>query len=430
MATLPLYSAADLSAFFKTRYPQRKLENLVAYGKPFLEAVSRSDELTGVQTIIPIHLDGPRGLGNTLQHAAAQGDDGAGAAGGGSVYGKSWTITRSKYYAVLYLDAETMMASRNDEGAFFKQRERNLEGIMEGLGQHLEMACWSTANGSLGTVLTDPSTNAVVALNAGQAMNFHRGDKFLVYADAAGIPDTGTVRAGGPYTVSSIDEDADTVTITATFNAAVAVGDHLVRATADAANTREAGNLIKSICDWIPSSAPTAGDSFFGLDRSAHGSIQKLAGWRQSWLGSIEEGVKRLDAKMRRVRPGGSRVLWLSFQNFNRLEQELGARGYRVEDGGEGKFGRVALKMSTPGGGVTVKAGPYVPESAGFLLDMSTWKLMSLGKAPHLVEDDGMSALRIVVGTGNDGDGIEMRWRYFAQLVCLSPYDNGRIAIS
>jgi hypothetical protein len=428
VATLPVFGAADISAFFKSRYPQRKLENLVAYGKPTLEAIKRSDELTGASTLIPIELDSPQGVGNSLQHAAAQGDDGSvgGSAGtgGGAVYGKSWTITRAKYYAVLYLDAETMMASRNDEGAFFKQRERNVERIMEQLGQQLEMALWSDGTASLGTITGDPSSGTTFTMTYAQdAIKFHRGMKILFYADSSGVP--GSVRAGGLCTVSAVDEDTGIVTVAETINAAVATGDHVVRGTADAAATSDVNLWLKGIPAWIPSTVSAT--THFGVDRTA--APQKLAGHRQTWLGSIEETVKRLDTKMSRVSQKG-KVLWLSYQNFNRLEIELGARGYRMEDGGEGKFGRVALKMSTPGGGITVKAGPYVPEGAGFLLDMDTWKLCTLGAAPHLVEDDGNSALRLPVGTGNDGDGIEIRWRYFAQLVCTNPYTNGRFTIS
>lgn len=428
MAT-PLYSAADLSAFFKNRYPQRKLENLVAYNKPTLEAVKRSDELTGVTTYVPIELDSPQGIGTSLYHASQQGDDGAGAAGGGGLFGKSWALTRAKKYAVLFQDAETMMASRNDEGAFFRSKEAHVNRIMEQLGQDLERSLWSDGTGSLATLGADPGTGTLWTLtNRGDIIKMHRGMKFMIYANSSGVP--GSVRAGGPYTVESIQEDDGTFTTTAAADAAAASGDHIVRAVADTANSRDLNAEIKGIPAWIPSTVASSGDSFFGVDRYV--STVKLAGHRQTWLGSIEESVKSLDAKMASVSQKG-RVLWLSYSNFNRLEIELGARGYRMEDGGEGKFGRVALKMSTPGGGITVKAGPYVPEAAGYLLDMDTWKLCTLGEAPMLIQEDGNAALRLAVAagtTGNECDGIEIRWRYFAQLLCTNPYSNGRFTIS
>lgn len=431
MPTLPIYSAADLSAFFKNRYPQRKLENLVAYGKPTLESLKKSDELTGVTTYVPIELDSPQGIGSTLYHAYVQGDGGSGAAGGGGIFGRAWALTRAKKYAVLFQDAETMMASRNDEGAFFRSKEAHVNRIMEQLGQDLERSLWSDGTGSLATFGSDPGTGVLATLtNRSDIIKFHRGMSFMVYANSSGVP--GTVAAGGPYIVKEIQEDDGTFTTTAALDTAIATGDHIVRATADtSAAYRDLNAEIKGIPAWIPSTVASSGDSFLGVDRYV--STVKLAGHRQTWLGSLEESVKSLDAKMASVAQKG-RTLWLSYSNFNRLEIELGARGYRMEDGKEGTFGRIALKMSTPGGGITVKAGPYVPEGAGYLLDMDTWKLCTLGAAPHLVQDDGLSAMRLAAGsagtTGNEADGIEIRWRYFAQLLCTNPYSNGRFTIS
>ncbi len=39
--------------------------------------------------------------------------------------------------------------------------------------------------------------------------------------------------------------------------------------------------------------------------------------------------------------------------------------------------------MSCPSGMVRVRAGAYVPEDAGFLLDMESWEIRSLGAVPH-----------------------------------------------
>jgi hypothetical protein len=73
-----------------------------------------------------------------------------------------------------------------------------------------------------------------------------------------------------------------------------------------------------------------------------------------------------------------------------------------------------------------------VPENAGFLLDMSAWKLMTLGEVPHLVQDDGLTA-RVIGVASRDGslaeDGVEIRWRSFMQLVCLNTFGQGRFEI-
>lgn len=411
--------------FLKSRFPQRKIENLVEYGKPLLSALKKSDELVGDVTYIPIQIDSPQGIGGTLDVANTSATSGTSTVGGGSVYGVRAAITRAKYYGLLTLNAETMLSMRNDEGAFFRARERNVEEIMEQLGQQMEMALWNTGTGSLGQLSADPSTGTTFVLSTpADSIKFHLGMRFSFFDNSSGNP-TGSARTGGPHTVTKIDEDTGTITFTPAADATVEIDDHVVR-TGDEVGTFT--TLMKGVPAWIPPTAETTG-TFFGMDRTLN--VQKLQGHRQSWLGSIEETVKKLDSKMRRVSPTKPKTLWVSFSNFNRLDLELGARGYRMEDGGEGKFGRPSLMMTTPGGGVTVKAGPYVPESGAWLLNMDDWKLCTLGPAPHLVQDDGNTALRLAASTAsNGGDGIEIRWRYFAQLVCTMPYAQGYAAIS
>ncbi len=411
-----------LATFIKARFPQRKIENLVAYDKPTLGAIKRSDELTGSVTNMPISTDVGQGFGTTLDTANTE-------AAATSTSGVLFAITRAKYYAVCTIDVETMMAMRNDEGAFFKARERQVEEKMESLGQQLENALWSDGSGSLGQLAADPGTATSFTLaQPADAIKFHVGQMVLFYDNdgTGGAP--GTVRAGGSRTISNIDEDTGTITVTAALDAALDASDHVVRGNSSGSDLNL---LIKGIPAWIPRSTPTSA-LFFNVNRlTAGGSVQKVAGHRQAWQGSIEETVKKLDAKVRRVSPTKPKTLWLSYSNFNRLDLELGARGYRMEDGGEGKFGRPSLMMTTPGGGVIVKAGPYVPEDGGWLLNMDSWKLCTLGPAPHLADEDGLTALRLPASTAsNGGDAIEIRWRYFAQLVCTMPYSNGYAAFA
>lgn len=425
MAGATLYSASQYSAFVKSRFPQRTIESLVTFGKPFLTDVKKADDLVGDYTYIPVETDHPQGLGATLGGTT-------GIVSSSTVNhitssrGIRWAITRVKGYAMLTVDGETMMAMRNDEGAFFRAREREVKNVLEQLGQQMEMFLWRDGSGSLGTLASDPGTGTTFTLaQTADAINFHEGMYVEAQANSSGVPG-GTARAGGPYLVTSVNYDTGAIEVSAAIDAAVGSGDHLVRFANHAYTGSGTPAGIKGVPAWIPSADPT--DTFFGQARTLY--PQKLGGHRQSWLGSIEETVKKLDSKIRRVNQK-PKTLWLSYANFNRLEQELGARGYRMEDGGEGKFSRPTLVMASPGGPVAVKAGPYVPETGGWLLDMDTWCLHTLGALPHIIEDDGNTALRVQsLSGGAIEDSIEMRFRWMAQLVCTNPFANGRLAIS
>ena len=47
---------------------------------------------------------------------------------------------------------------------------------------------------------------------------------------------------------------------------------------------------------------------------------------------------------------------------------------------------------------------------------MNVWKLYSLGKAPRILDSDGMRFLR-----DSNADSVEVRVGYYAQLGCRAP---------
>jgi hypothetical protein len=301
------------------------------------------------------------------------------------------------------------------------------------MGQEFEKQLWGTGSPTQAIVATDPGVAAIWSVTLDTDIRkLGKGMRFLVFANAAGVP--GAVRAGGPYVIDTINYTTRSFTTTTVANAAVAVTDHIVRegdcleATEGDPSTATVKATMVGIPGWIPVADPTA-TLFFNVDRSGHPQV--LAGWRGTYLGSIEESAKTLDAQMR---PYGrkAKALWLSAANFNRLEFELGARAIRQDDGSKATFGRPAIAMATAGGVLPVKVGPYVPDTHGWLLDMSSFSLHSLGPVPHQIQDDGMTAYRIRGGgtAASAEDGIAMEWRAWPQLVCDMPFDNGVFPIS
>lgn len=423
------FFGAQLLSYLKTRFPQKTIENIFKFGKPTYEALGApKQDLTGLQTVIPFKLGVPQGIGNTLKGAIRSIT--AGSAG-------NWIVTPADFYVALSLDAKSLYATKGQEGSFVEARENETKDLLDNMGQEFEKQLWSDGNATQALVSVDPGTAAVWTVSTDVGIkNIGKGMRFIVFANSSGVP--GAVRAGGPYIVQDVQYQARTFTTTGNANAAVAVGDHIVREgdclqaiEGDVTTSTVKQNLI-GIPGWIPTAAPGSG-AFMGYagagGRGAHPEV--LAGWRGAYLGSIEESAKTLDAQMR---PYGrkAKALWVSAKNFNRLELELGARAIRPDNGEKAVFGRPAIAMATAGGVLPVKVGPYVPDSHAWLLDMDSFSLHSLGPMPHQIADDGMSAYRIRGGgsASNAEDGIAMEWRAWPQLVCDKPYDNGVFPIS
>ena len=419
------YFGAQLLSYLKTRFPQKEVENVFKFGKPTFEAIGApKQDLTGLQTVVPMQLGTPQGIGNSIKGAIRSITAGSATA---------WIVTPADFYAGLTLDAKSLYATTGQEGAFLQAREKETKDLIDAMGQEFEKQLWGTGVPTQALVSVDPGTGTDWTVSTDvDIRKLGKGMRFLVFADSSGVP--GAVRAGGPYVIDGINYTARTFTTTAAANAAVAVGDHIVRegdcleATEGDPSTATVKNVMVGIPGWIPTADPSA-TTFFNVNRAPYPQV--LAGWRGSYLGSIEESAKGLDAVMR---PFGrnSKALWLSAKNFNRLEFELGARAIRQDDGGKATFGRPALSMTTASGTLPVKMAPYVPDTHAWLLNMESFSLHSLGPVPHPIKDDGMTAYRIRGGNSasNAEDGIAMEWRAWPQLVCDQPFDNGCFPIS
>ena len=59
------------------------------------------------------------------------------------------------------------------------------------------------------------------------------------------------------------------------------------------------------------------------------------------------------------------------------------------------------------------------------MLQMDVWKLYSLGKAPKILDSDGLKFLR-----DSTADSVEVRVGYYAQLGCRGPGYNVRVALA
>src|SRR5690606_590319 len=197
------------------------------------------------------------------------------------------------------------------------------------------------------------------------AINFQKGMQVQFSASASG----GTLLARDDsathqsLTVSKVDFDAGTVTFTENVSALTGEGDgdYLFLRGNYSTNSADLG-MVTGVAKWIPTTAETSG-TFLQMDRTTH--VQYLQGHRQSYVGSLEETVKKLIARMSRIggRPDSA---WVSFNTWLKLEMELQGRAYR-EDGKNNPFGLSSLVYGGPGGSIRFYADPFLEDGLGLL---------------------------------------------------------------
>jgi len=185
------------------------------------------------------------------------------------------------------------------------------------------------------------------------------------------------------------------------------------------------GLKITGLDGWLPETAPTAGDSHFGVDRSADAS--RLAGVRVDGSAlPIEEAL--IKGAARGNREGGRMdVCWISYGKFEDLEKALGSKvQYMVSQAfGRADIGFEGIAIKSNKGTINVIADPFCPGDVAYMLTMKTWKLYSLKKAIRILDLDGNRLLR-----ESDADAVELRIGGYSQLGCNAPGYNVRIKLA
>jgi hypothetical protein len=160
------------------------------------------------------------------------------------------------------------------------------------------------------------------------------------------------------------------------------------------------------------------------VDRTSDAT--RLAGiWQDGTAKPIEEALIDLASLIGRE-GGRPDHCFLSFQDYANLEKALGSKVQYVNVNAPDmpQIGFAGMLIQGPRGPVKVVPDHNCPSGYAFMLQLETWELASLGKAPSLFETDGNMMLRVV-----DADAVDVRMYYYAQLRCKAPGYNGVVKL-
>ena len=187
---------------------------------------------------------------------------------------------------------------------------------------------------------------------------------------------------------------------------------------------------MSGLAAWIPSTTPATvamgGTAFWGVDRGVDPT--RLAGLRYN--GSADPiDVALTNALAFLNREGGKPDLAvMDFASYAALVNALGAKVQYVQvNHDEVEVAFEGITFQSAYGRVTVLADRSCPPQTCYLLTMSTWKIRSLGKVPHILTYgmEGLEGLRV----GN-ADALEVRLAYYGNLICSAPGWNMQVALS
>jgi len=399
------YNATSAASLIKQLYPQRRIDANWMLNYPFMAMVKKSDRFEGSQVNIPVEHDGParsRVFSNMI------------ASGGGSAWqyptsNISFALTRVRDYSVARLDAETMRSMRSDKGGFVRLLDRSIQNALNSLKQNTAVSLYRNHGGALGQFSSD-SSDVWTLVQAADAANFHVGQEIAV-SSADGT--SGSLRTG-TTTVTSVNFDAGTITVESDDITGETANDYIFA-------VGDFGVSMRGLASWLPLTAPSAAESFLGVDRSVN--VTQLAGHRLNDTSlSIEECLQTLASRIS-YSGGNPDKCFMSPLKLKDLCLEIGSKVVR-DPGGKGVVGFSGVLIQTPAGPVEVYGDPACPNNRAYLLDMSSCEFIHLDGFPHIVEDDGLKSRAVF-----DQDQLEVRCRLWGNLAFSAPGKNGVCAL-
>jgi hypothetical protein len=171
------------------------------------------------------------------------------------------------------------------------------------------------------------------------------------------------------------------------------------------------------ILGFLPVTAPVAGVTFYGFDRAI--DADRCAGLRVDCTGkNIEEAL--IDASIRLNTAGGRPdVAAMNPVDFGSLLKAISSKVW-VDVEGPANISFRMLQLMTPTGAINITPDRSCPIHTAVMLELKTWKILSVGKQPHIENFDTNEWLRIA---GADAAEIRLVTRLMAPC-CQEPGHN------
>lgn len=434
MAVSPQYAnSSNQLAALKELYTDDKdyMKNVVYAKNPWLALVPKNESPDGFAgKYIPVPLEYANPAGRAHVFANAQNQQTA-----SSVV--SYFVYAVQDYQLVTITNLLMEQTKSNAGAFVDEASRTLDNGFRNISNNMAFEAFAGGTATRGAIsaaapVLSGTTLSWVLSNAQQVVQFEVG--MTLQASAT---DGGAALQNAPGTI-------DAVQLTAVNRNTGAMSGTVVQGAPGTSwiagsylqilgdigiggSSTIAGMLgLSGLSAWVPSVDPPATDNFWGVNRSADPT--RLGGLRyNASLQSISEGIT--NALAFGNREGASfDLIVLDFLSYSTLINELGAKVQYVQlEHDEVEVAFEAIHFHSAYGKIPVLADRSCQSQTAWCLTTDTWKLRTLGKAPHILTYgmEGLEGLRV----GN-ADALEIRIAYYGNQICSAPGYNMQVALS
>lgn len=395
------------NAALKEWYDGQTVENLAYDDNPALVMVQKKTNATGKVIPVPVVYEVNQGRSSTFVNA--QGNQTPGLLA-------EFFLTLKPDYDIATLANQAMLASQDEKGSFIDFATLFIDLAIQGAALSAASSLFRAGTGSIGQISS--IVGGVITLtNAADVSQF--GVNQTLQANST---DGGSPRPALGYVISR-NVTAGTITVSGT-----SLGGAASTPTGWAANDfmlvqGDNNAKLSGFAAWLPTTAPTSTDNFFGVNRSVDSRLYGLAynGAQQP----IEEALIDAALLVRREK-GRPRHFLTSYGSEAALLKALGTRrefcDWSTKDA-EVSFRGVVIQG--PQGPIEVFSDRNCQAATGYLLQMNTWTLYSLNPVPHIFTyGDKLEMLRLA-----NADASEVRVGSYAQLGCRAPGWNSAVTL-
>lgn len=417
MASIPSSLAAG-SGFLealKKMYSPEKTKLRVELNNPTWKDIKKVSIGEGQNYTYSIGLTYGSGFGNSLSSILG-GDAGVPSSGAATA---NVVVNTGDDYAVLELSNKFMKRAAKADAAFVEQLKYQVDASLKGLGINFSTKLFGYGNGVIATgshtTHTDPDATQFLLTNARDSRFFTVGMK-LALGTISGT--TVTLDSVFPV-VTGVNESTGAITFAATNmtqqNTVVGLRGVLGQTTTNASG----------LLAWLPTSAPSGtsvGNSLIttSVDRGTYQS--QLAGFRvDDTTRPIDECAYLLAQKIQE-RGGRPDRIVCSYNTFNKMAVKSWNKIVPINKAEATSTGVASLGLVTPYGTLPFVVDSSCPDSVCFMLTMDTWRIVHLSEGlPERISDAAGSGQMFQTSD----DTVQIRYRAWWNLICLSPIDNG-----
>jgi hypothetical protein len=398
-----------ITPYLKELYPDGPPAELVFKKCPTLALLEKDEDFEGESYELPLTFGDPQGRSATAATASAVQTAGK--------YTKFQLTTVNDYHWVT-IDGDVIDATRSNKGAFIRALKQGMDGGFRQISRSLHHAIFRNGGGALAQIDYVATALTFTLKNPSDNVHFEVG---MTLQASATDGTSGAVRVGSQV-ITAINRQTGVITGAAAWDTAITgfADEDFVFASGDF------GIKIKGFDAWLPSAAPGA-TLFFGVDRSV--DTQRLGGVRYDGSAqTIEEAS--IDGAERVAEAGGSPDCFIvhprQFANLAKLlgsKVQYGRKDTAVKMATGATLGFRTIVIDGPTGPIDVVADYNCQPTVGWMKQLDTWMLVSMGGVPKVFDYDGLASLRTA------GDALEIRTLYRAQIGCSAPGYNGRITL-